>query len=155
MEKYGGLLCLMVTCAVLVSGCGMLIQEPTIEVEHIALESFDLSQIDVLVTLGIDNPNPVGITLKSITFDVYYPVGNEWVFISHGESGNVEIRPGMNAVTIPMTIPTSALPGAFLGVLTTGEMTLLIQGTVSPDFFGISPEIPFSKVTTIPFTPGG
>jgi len=155
MKGYAAFLCLLVTCTVLLSGCGMLMKEPTIEAKNVALESFDISRIGLLVTLEIDNPNPVGMSFTSIDFDVYYQAGNEWVFISHGELGDVEIQPGSNEVTIPVTITTSALPGAVLGALTRGEITLLIQGTASPDFFGLSPKIPFSKVTTVPLPTGG
>ena len=155
MKGCVAFLCLLVTCAVLVSGCGTIMKEPTIEAKNVALESFDLSQVGLLVTLEIENPNPVGITFSSITFDVYYPTGDEWVYISHGELEDVEIHPGSNEVTIPVTITTSALPGALMSALTRGEVTLLIKGTASPDFFGIRPPIPFSKVITVPLSTGG
>jgi LEA14-like dessication related protein len=155
MKGYMAILCLLMAAAILLSGCGMLIKDPKIEVKNVALESIDLSTINLLVTLSIDNPNPVSITLKSINFDVYYQKGNDWVFISHGELGSVTITPGLNDVPVPVSIKTSALPGAVLGALTQGEITLQIKGTVSPDFFGISPQIPFSTVTTIPLKVGG
>ena len=150
MQGYLALLCLLVAAAFLLSGCGMLIKDPKIEVKNVALESVDLSNIGLLVTLNIDNPNPLGINLKSINFDVYYQKGDEWMFISHGEGGGFGIKPGMNEVTVPVSIKTSALPGAVLAALTRGEITLQIKGTASPDFFGISPQIPFSTVTTVP-----
>ncbi|MCU0630301.1 MAG: LEA type 2 family protein [Methanoregulaceae archaeon] len=150
MQGYLALLCLMMAVALLFGGCGMLIKDPKVEVKNVALESVDLSNVDLLVTLSIENPNPIGITLKSISFDVYYQKGDEWVFISHGERGSFDIKPGMNEVTVPVSIKTSAIPGAVVGALAKGEITLRIKGTASPDFFGISPEVPFSTTTTIP-----
>lgn len=149
------LLCLLTTVALLLSGCGMLIQNPKIEVKNVALESLDFSNIGLLVTLGIDNPNPVSINLKSINFDVYYQKGDEWVLLSHGVRGSFGIKPGLNEVTVPVSIKTSALPGAVVGALVQGEVTLRIQGTATLDFFGVAPEIPFSTVTTIPLKAGG
>jgi LEA14-like dessication related protein len=150
MQGYLPLLCLLIVIALLFSGCGMLIKDPKVDVKNVAVESLDLSNVGLLVTLSIDNPNPVGITFKSINFDVYYQKGDEWVFISHGERGSFDIKPGMNEVTVPVSIKTTAIPGAVLGVLAQGGITLQIKGTASPDFFGISPQIPFSTVTTIP-----
>jgi LEA14-like dessication related protein len=155
MKGYMAILCLLMAAAILLSGCGMLIKEPKVEVKNVALESIDLSTINLLVTLSINNPNPVSINLKSINFDVYYQKGSDWVFISHGELGSVTIKPGLNEVPVPVSIKTSALPGAVLGALTQGEITLQIKGTVSPDFFGLSPQVPFSTVTTIPLKVGG
>jgi LEA14-like dessication related protein len=150
MQGYLAILCLLMAAALLLSGCGMLIKDPKIEVKNVALESADLSNIGLLVTLGIDNPNPLGINLKSINFDIYYQKGGEWIFISHGEKGSFSIQPGLNEVTVPVSIKTSVIPGAVIGALTRGEITLQVKGTASPDLFGISPEIPFSKVTTVP-----
>lgn len=155
MKGYIGILCLLMVAAILLSGCGMLIKDPKIEVKNVALESINLSTINLLVTLSIDNPNPVGITLKSINFDVSYQKGNDWVFISHGELGSTTIKPGLNDVAVPVSIKTTALPGAVVGALTQGEITLQIKGTATPDFFGISPQVPFSTVTTIPLNVGG
>ena len=136
--------------ALLFSGCGMLIKDPEIVVKNVALESADLSSVNLLVTLSINNPNPMGINLKSIVFDVYYQKGDEWNFISHGERGSFSIKPGINEVTVPVSIKTTAIPGAVVGALARGEITLKISGTASPDFFGIAPQIPFSTVTTVP-----
>ncbi|MEI6293673.1 MAG: LEA type 2 family protein [Methanomicrobiales archaeon] len=150
MQGYLALLFLMIAAALLLSGCGMLIKDPKIEVKKVAVESIDLSNIGLLVTLSIDNPNPLGINLKSINFDLDYQNGDEWVFISHGERGSFDIKPGINEVTVPVSIKTSAIPGAVIGALAKGEVTLQVKGTASPDFFGISPQVPFSTITTIP-----
>lgn len=150
MQGYLALLCLLMAAALLFSGCGMLIKDPDIKVKNVALESADLSSVNLLVTLSIDNPNPLGINIKSLVFDVYYQKGDEWDYISHGETGSFSLKPGMNEVTVPVSIKTSAIPGAVVGALARGEITLKITGTASPDFFGIAPQIPFSTVTTVP-----
>ena len=135
-----------------IPGLGLLMKEPEIEVHDITLASFDLSRIGINLALGIQNPNALGMTLKSVSFDVHYKKGEEWVFISHGERGKFEIKPGDNAVTIPLSIKTSEIPTALAGALLEGAITLKITGTARPDLLLIAPEIPFSKVKTLSLT---
>lgn len=150
MQGYEALLFLLMTALLFFSGCGLLIKDPKIDVKNVALESLDLSNVNLLVTLSIDNPNPIGLDLNSINFDVNYQQRDTWVFISHGQRGSFTIKPGVNEVTVPVSIKTSAIPGAIVGALAQGEIILQINGTASPNFFGISPQIPFSTITTIP-----
>ena len=50
----------------------MLVRDPVITLDHIAVTSVSLPEIGLNVTLDVDNPNLMGITLKTIVFDVYY-----------------------------------------------------------------------------------
>jgi LEA14-like dessication related protein len=134
----------------LVSGCSMLVKDPVITLNHIAVTSVSVREIGLNVTLNVDNPNPAGITLKALAFDVYYRNGSEWVPIGHGSGSRMEIKPGMNEVTIPVTVKTTELPGAGLGALMLGEITLQVRGNATPEFVLISPQIPFNQTVTIP-----
>ncbi len=140
----------VIIAGVLVLASGMLVRDPVITLDHIAVTSVSLPEIGLNVTLDVDNPNLMGITLKTIVFDVYYRKENDWVFISHGSGTGITISPGMNQVTVPISVKTAELPGAGLGALLEGEITLRIQGNVTPDFFLISPGIPFNQTVTIP-----
>jgi LEA14-like dessication related protein len=141
---------LLIAALALVAGCSTLIKEPEINVTDVVVQSVTLQEIGLNVTLNVNNPNPVGITLKSVVFDVYYQKGNDWVIIGHGEGGGYDIKPGMNELSIPVTIKTADLLGAGIGALMNGEITLQIRGTAVPDLFGLNPKIPFSHTTTIP-----
>ncbi|MGB9177270.1 MAG: LEA type 2 family protein [Methanoregula sp.] len=140
----------LIAALILIAGCSTLIKEPEINVTDVVVQSVTLQEIGLNVTLNVNNPNPVGITLKSVVFDVYYQKGNDWVSIGHGEGGGYDIKPGMNEISIPVTIKTSDLLGAGIGALMNGEITLQIRGTAVPDLFGLNPKIPFSHTTTIP-----
>ena len=140
--------CLVLLC-ILVAGCGMLVKDPVITLNHVAVTSVSLREIGLNVTLNVDNPNPAGITLKALVFDVYYQNGNNWILISHGSGSRMEIRPGMNEVTVPVSVRTAGLPGAGLGAIMQGEITLQVRGNASPDFFLFSPQIPFNQTVTI------
>lgn len=140
----------LVLFSILVSGCSMLVKDPVITLNQIAVTSVSVREIGLNVTLNVDNPNPAGITLKALAFDVYYRNGNEWVPISHGSGTRMKIKPGMSVVTIPVTIKTTELPGAGLGALMHGEITLQVRGNATPDFLLFSPQIPFNQTVTIP-----
>jgi LEA14-like dessication related protein len=140
----------LIAALVLIAGCSTLIKEPEINVTDVVVQSGTLQEIVLNVTLNVNNPNPVGITLKSVVFNVYYQKGNDWVSIGHGEGGGYDIKPGMNELSIPVTIKTADLLGAGIGALMNGEITLQIRGTAVPDLFGLNPKIPFSHTTTIP-----
>lgn len=147
---YYVLLGVGIIAGILVISSGMLIKNPVITLDHVAVTSLSIPEIGLNVTLNVDNPNPMGIMLKTIVFDVYYKKGNDWIFISHGSGTGITITPGMNQVTLPVSIRTAEIPGAGLGALLQGEITLQVRGNATPDAFLFSPVIPFSQTVTIP-----
>ena len=128
----------------------MLIKEPQIDVKDVAITSANLQEIHLNVTLNVNNPNAIGITIKSVVFDVFYQQGNDWIAVGHGEGGGYVIKPGMNEISVPVTMKSSALLGAGIDALMKGEITVQIRGTAVPDLFGLNPTIPFSQTKTIP-----
>ena len=147
---YYVLLGVVIVAGVLVISSGLLVKEPVITLDHVAVTSVSIPEIGLNVTLNVDNPNPVGINLKTIVFDVYYQKGIDWIFISHGSGNGIAITPGMNQVTLPVSIKTAEIPGAGLGALLQGEITIQVRGNATPDVFLISPVIPFNQTVTIP-----
>ncbi len=140
----------LIAAMALIAGCSTLIKEPEIDVTNITIESVTLQKIGLNVTVNVNNPNPIGIALKSVDFDIYYQQGNDWVSFGHGEGGGYDIRPGMNELSIPVTVNSTELIGAGIGALMKNEITLQIRGTAVPDLFGLNPQIPFSRTKTIP-----
>ena len=149
-RQWGALLSLFIIVAVLISGCSMLFKDPEIAIKNITIRAISLQEIGLDVTLEVNNPNIFGVKLKSIVFDVYYQRGDDWIYVSHGEGGGYDIRPGMNEVTVPVAIKSSALPGAGISALLNGAITLQVRGTAAPDFFGFTPPVPFNYTTTVP-----
>jgi LEA14-like dessication related protein len=141
---------MLIAALTLIAGCSMLMKDPEITVKNVAIESISSQKIDLNVTLNVNNPNAVGITIKSVVFDVYYQQGNDWVLIGHGEGGGYAIKPGMNEIMVPVTLKTSEVMGAGIGALMKGEITVQIRGTAVPDLLGLNPQIPFTHTTTIP-----
>ncbi len=140
----------VVVAAVLVVASGWLVKNPVITLDHVDVTSISIPEIGLNITLNVDNPNPMGMKLKTIVFDVYYRKGNDWIFISHGSGSGINITPGMNQVTLPVSVRTAEIPGAGLGALLQGAITLQVRGNATVDAFLFSPQIPFNQTVTIP-----
>lgn len=144
-------LIILVISGLLASGCSTSALKPEVNVEGATLTSFSLTDLTLEVILSVDNPNPVGITLESLSFDVYYKDGDEWKYLSHGEQTGIRIDPGKNIVKVPVTVKTTDALGALLSFANSSEIPLQIKGVVVPDLpGGLSPEIPFTKTVSIP-----
>jgi LEA14-like dessication related protein len=128
----------------------MLLKEPVIAVKNAALRTFSLQSLTLDITLDVDNPNPVGISVKSLSFDLFYKDRNDWVYLSHGERAGFKINTRCNRITIPVTVSNAALLTALVGILAKGKITIRISGIALPDFLLFAPEVPFSREMTIP-----
>ena len=149
------LLCVLVAGAILVTGCSFLFKQPEVSVKGVSLTSLSLTEMALDVALSVNNPNSMGLTLTSLSFDVFYQRGNDWIFLAHGEQSGIRINPGENTVTVPVVISNRELLGSLVGLLTRGEITLQIRGVAKPDFYGLAPPVPFTHTTTIPLRTGG
>jgi LEA14-like dessication related protein len=142
--------CLLIIACVVVAGCSLLFKNPNVSVSTVTPTSLSLSAINLNVTIHVDNPNPIGIPFKKIAFDAWFHDGNNWNAITHGEQGAIEIKPGKTELTIPVSVRYTDLYTAGWSILSRRELPLKVNGTASPDFFGIAPELPFTYNTTIP-----
>jgi LEA14-like dessication related protein len=145
---------LLMACSVLaggvfLTGCSLLFKEPQVSIKSVVPTSFSLSELTLNVTLDVNNPNSMGITLKTLSFDVYYQQGSDWVYLSHGEQHGVRVNPGENEVSIPVTVSNVELGKSLLSLVSKGELSLQIQGYAVPNILGFGPKIPFSHTTTI------
>jgi len=147
--EFWSLACLFLAAGIILSGCSMLLKEPDISVKGVSPKSASLSELLLDVTLDVYNPNAMGITLKTLSFDVFYQKGSEWVFLSHGEQNSIAIRPGHNEVTVPVRVQNSALIGSLFDLVTRGAITLRIDGSAAPDFRLFAPSVPFSRTVTV------
>jgi LEA14-like dessication related protein len=143
-------LTLVILACVVVSGCSSPLKQPTVTVTNVVPTKVSLSELAYDVTVSVENPNPVGITLKTLDFDIYYQDKNDWVYLSHGEKSDVEIKPGSNVVTIPFTVSSAELVRSLGTFVSSGEITLQVRGTAAPDLLGFAPKIPFTYTRTVP-----
>jgi LEA14-like dessication related protein len=137
---------------VAVSGCGLLLKDPEISIQGISLSSASISTLGLDVRVVVENHNPFGITLKALSFDIYYKDGKEWVFLSHGEQAGIVIQSGPNEVNIPIQVRNAGILGSLARLITKGEVSLQIRGVATPEILGISRGIPFTETRTIPIS---
>ncbi len=142
-------LCVVLAGGIMIAGCSAQPKTPEISVQGVALKSLSFSGLSLDVTVQVNNPNPFGITLDSLTFDVYYLDGPDWVYLSHGEKKGLTINPGENQVTVLVTVDNAELLRSLAGFITGGEVTVQVRGTASVDLHGLVVPIPFTHTTTV------
>lgn len=139
-----------IAAGVLISGCGTVLEKPEISVSGIDVASLSLSSVTLNITFSIDNPNPVGITLSSISFDVYSKRGNDWEYLASGRKEAIEISPGKNEVAIPVVVSNLGMISSLAGSYDSGEIAMRVSGLASTELLGIDVDIPFTRSFTIP-----
>lgn len=149
-KRHITLLLGIIILAILFCGCSAIFKEPTVKVEDIELTNINATDLEMEITLLIDNPNPFGVMFEKITADVSYPKDDEWIPLSHIEKENVDIIPGKSTVVLPVSAKNMDLIKAGFTMLKAREITIKVTGVAQPSFFGITPEIPFSETKTIP-----
>ncbi|WP_321504475.1 LEA type 2 family protein [uncultured Methanoregula sp.] len=130
--------------------CGLFIKDPEIKVKNIALMSLSLSSLSLDVTLAVTNPNLIGITIKTLNFNVFYQDGENWTYLTCGSQKDIAISKGSCEITIPVTVDNMKLMSAIVFIVAKGTITLRIKGVAVLSLLGFSPKIPFMHVTTVP-----
>ncbi|MDD1704150.1 MAG: LEA type 2 family protein [Methanoregula sp.] len=136
--------------AILFISWGTFFKPPSADLKNAAVRSISISSLTLDVTVSVDNKNAAGIRIRTIDLDVFFRNGEDWIFLSHGKQQNFRIPAGRTDLTIPLVVRNAELLTAILRMVATGEITLRITGTVSPDLLIFAPKIPFSDTTTIP-----
>jgi LEA14-like dessication related protein len=143
------LLPLLMAYDIIIPGCSAFLKRPEVSVKGVSLSSVSLSALSLEATFLVNNPNPFGITLRSLSFDMYYQNRNDWVYLSHGERTGIQIERGEIEVNIPITVRNTELIRSLTGFIFSGKIMLQINGIAFPDLFVIAPEVPFTYMTTI------
>jgi len=127
------------------------LHEPVVTLEDVRVSSFTLSSLELEVMIRVENPNPIGITLRQLPFTVMCSSGNRDQEIAAGNTGLIKIpTQGSTVLRIPITSQNAALIRALATFVTRGSMQVTIQGTAIIDCLLFGWSIPFSK--TLPVT---
>lgn len=128
-----------------------ILHDPVVTLEDVRVRKISLSSLDLEVMIRVENPNPVGITLRQLPFTVQYRSGNQSTEIATGDTGRVKIASqGSTILQIPVKSQNSAIIGALATFVTRGSIQVTIQGTAIIDALLFGWSIPFSK--TLPLT---
>jgi LEA14-like dessication related protein len=142
--------CLMILTFFL-CGCSSLYKEPEITVQNVELADITPTDLILNVSLAINNPNMYGITLDTLICNVSYKNSTTWAPMTQISMHNIQIISGPSSLEIPVQVKNADLIKAGFGLLKDREITLMIEGTAKPAWYGISLPVPFSFIKTIPF----
>jgi LEA14-like dessication related protein len=138
--------------AAIVAGCagGPPLRPPEVTVTGIAVTGLGLESMDLEVILAVDNPNPVGATIRDVYVNVSYSKDRREVFLGRGESKEIVI-PAHNSteVVIPVTMDNRAMLSAAATLILSGELEVTAEGMMTVDAGIVSFDIPFRKTERI------
>jgi LEA14-like dessication related protein len=142
------LLCLGCTC---LGGCTSPLKQPTVTVTDITMQGVSLSSTSVLATVQVENPNPVGITIANLSFDLFYETGDGERYLGHGGRENLVIpKESTSRFDIPVEIGNVQALQAGVVLLREGSLTLVTRGTAAVDLKITTVRIPFEKRKVVP-----
>jgi LEA14-like dessication related protein len=125
--------------------------DPVVTLEGVRLRQFTLSSLDLEVIIRIENPNPLGITLRELPFAVLCSSGHTDQQLAAGNTGRVKIaRSGSTVLRIPVTSQNAALIKVLATFVTKGGVQVTIRGMAIVDAVLFGWSVPFEK--TIPVT---
>jgi len=106
------------------------LNEPIVSIKGVKIRALHLSSVDFDVVLRIENPNPVGATVRELPFTVFFRSGSHEKEIASGETIEMDI-PANNSVeiTVPLTSHDLALFEGMLSLIKKGNIQLEVQGT--------------------------
>lgn len=130
-----------------------LLRDPVVTLEDIRLLKISLSSLELDVKVRVDNPNPLGITLRKLPFTVLYASGDTLQELAAGDTGTVKIAAnGSTVLQIPIASENAALVSAFAAFATGGGLQITVRGKALVDAIIFSWSVPFEK--TLPVTIG-
>ena len=142
------LLCLAGSC---LSGCSTRLAEPTVTVTNLTVKEITLSSLTVLARVQVTNPNPVGITVANLSFDLFYATGEGEQYLGHGGRENLVIpKDSTTSFDIPVEIGSLQALQALGVALQDRSLTLIVRGTAAVDLKITTVKIPFEKRQVVP-----
>ena len=125
-------------------------EKPTVTIDDIMVQSASANEIEFIVRIIVDNPNPFGIKAKKLVFDLYYNENGEWKYLGHGEKADVEIRKqGLTAIEIPVVVENKRLISALIELGLKGSLDLKASGSAYIDVKVRTIEVPFETTKTV------
>jgi LEA14-like dessication related protein len=122
------------------------LHEPVVTLEKVKLRALSLSSLELDVAIRVGNANPLGATLRELTFTVLCRAGDRDQQIATGNTGRVKI-PARDStlLDVPVKSQNTALIGALAAFVTRGRVQVTIPGTAVIDCLLFGWSIPFSK----------
>ncbi|KQC08815.1 MAG: hypothetical protein APR55_02895 [Methanolinea sp. SDB] len=119
--------------------------KPAIEVEDISVRKVSLSEIELLVSIALDNGNPVTIPVEEIEFDIIGIAAGKERAIAHGHYGTHRMPPGKSTIQVPVRIRNSEAIGSISDFIRERSMDIRVTGSARIGRSFISYPVPFSE----------
>lgn len=127
-----------------------LLRDPVVTLEEVRLKRISLSSLDLIISLRIDNPNPLGITLRELPFTVRCSAGKGETELAEGNTGRATIAAsGSTLLPVPVTSQNAALVAALAALIVQGGVNVTIRGTAVIDALLFSWSVPFEKAVPV------
>ena len=127
-----------------------ILHEPAITLDGVKIRALSLADLDLDVTIRVENKNPIGVTLKEIPFIVLIREGDRQQEIANGNTGNVAIpAQSCTQLAVPVTSRNAVLVGAMGALVASGRIDVTINGAAVVDAVIISWTVPFEKTITV------
>ncbi|WP_290902378.1 LEA type 2 family protein [Ferroglobus sp.] len=125
-------------------------EKPTVTIDDIKFQNATTEQVTFSVRVIVDNPNPFGVKLTKVSFDLYYKEGDSYKFLGKGEEKNIEIRKsGTTTVEIPVSIENKRLIETLIKLAREGSVELKASGSAYIDVKVTTIEVPFEKIKVL------
>ena len=129
------------------------LHEPVVTLEDVRLKAFSLLSLELDVGIRVQNPNPLGVTLRELPFRVLCCDTDATRQIAGGNTGRVTIAAKESTLLhVPVRSENATLIGALAAFVTRGNVQVTITGTAIIDCLLFGWAVPFTK--TLPVTMG-
>ncbi|HEX9887092.1 MAG TPA: LEA type 2 family protein [Longimicrobiales bacterium] len=141
--------------ALIVSGCSVLFEAPTVRVADVQIESIGLTGATAAVRFQVENPNRFALTSAGLTYQLALrgeasPAEDEasWRSLASGESTQVVRvrRNDITEVTVSVPFDYADLGFALESLLASGVLRYRLRGDVRFDVLFGEVSVPFEEV---------
>ena len=132
-------------------GCSTLqelanIQKPAVSVENIHITGLNFNQLDLLFDLGIENPNPLAITLAGMNYEFY--LNDRLFFKGLGDSTQTIAAKAKSQVEIPLSLDFKNIYQTYRSLKNQDSSDYKMQ-------IGLTFDLPVIGRTTLPISKEG
>lgn len=138
----------VLVASVLIVGCisNPPLRPPEVTVTGIAVTGLSLQSMDLEVSVLVDNPNPIGMTIRTVEMNVSYAGSEGDVPLGSGSTGAITVpESNQTEFVVPITVDNPAVLAAATTLLLSGELEVKAKGTATIDVGTASFKVPFTK----------
>lgn len=144
-KKYKNqyIIILAACCALLVSCVDLVMETPTIELKHVSLKPRSQNEMNLILTLDVQNPNRFDLTLQSVQYALY--LNNQEVGFGHLEKEIIMTSSSINKIQAPVVANFKNWTECLKFIIAGEELIYKIDGSANISTIFGSKILNFSK----------